>query len=47
MHQGAGLNLERHLASEALALEVSARSDDFKEGIAALREKRAPNFQGR
>jgi 2-(1,2-epoxy-1,2-dihydrophenyl)acetyl-CoA isomerase len=47
VHQGAGLDLEHHLASEALALEVSARSDDFKEGIAALREKRDPNFQGR
>jgi 2-(1,2-epoxy-1,2-dihydrophenyl)acetyl-CoA isomerase len=47
VHQGAGLDLERHLASEALALEVSARSDDFKEGIAALREKREPDFQGR
>jgi 2-(1,2-epoxy-1,2-dihydrophenyl)acetyl-CoA isomerase len=47
VHQGAGLDLERHLASEALALEVSARSDDFKEGIAALREKRDPSFKGR
>ena len=47
VHQGTGLDLERHLASEALALEVSARSDDFKEGIAALREKRDPRFQGR
>jgi len=47
VHQGAGLDLERHLASEAFAMELSSRSADFREGIAALREKRTPRFDGR
>ncbi len=47
VHQGAGLDLERHLANEALAMELSSRSEDFREGIAALREKRPTNFEGR
>jgi len=47
VHQGAGLDLERHLANEALAMELSSRSNDFREGIAAMREKRAPRFEGR
>jgi len=47
VHQGAGLDLERHLSSEAFAMELSSRSSDFREGIAALREKRAPRFEGR
>lgn len=47
LHQGAGLDLERHLANEALALELSSRSGDFREGMTALREKREPGFEGR
>ena len=47
VHQGAGLDLERHLANEAFAMELSSRSDDFREGIAALREKRPTQFGGR
>lgn len=47
LHQGSGLDLERHLANEALSMELSSRSEDFREGIAALREKRAPRFTGR
>jgi 2-(1,2-epoxy-1,2-dihydrophenyl)acetyl-CoA isomerase len=47
IHAGAGMDLERHLSSEALAMELSSRSEDFKEGIAALLEKRAPDFEGR
>ncbi len=47
IHQGAGLDLERHLSSEAFAMELSSRSADFSEGIAALREKRTPRFDGR
>ena len=47
VHAGEALDLEQHLANEALALELSSRSDDFKEGIAALREKRDPSFGGR
>jgi len=47
VHQGAGLDLERHLANEAFAMELSSRSGDFREGVAALREKRPPSFDGR
>jgi 2-(1,2-epoxy-1,2-dihydrophenyl)acetyl-CoA isomerase len=47
VHEGAGLDLERHLASEAFAMELSSRSTDFREGMTALREKRAPRFEGR
>lgn len=44
---GAGLSLEQHLANEAFALELSSRSEDFREGMAAMREKRDPGFTGR
>ena len=39
--------LSEQLHNEALALELSSRSEDFREGIAALREKRPPRFEGR
>ena len=35
------------LANEAFAMELSSRTDDFREGIAAFREKRAPRFEGK
>ncbi len=47
VHAGAGLDLERHLANEAFAMELSSRSDDFKAGMVAMRERRAPDFEGR
>jgi 2-(1,2-epoxy-1,2-dihydrophenyl)acetyl-CoA isomerase len=47
VHQGSGLDLERHLSNEAFALELSSRSDDFKAGLLAMREKRDPEFEGR
>jgi 2-(1,2-epoxy-1,2-dihydrophenyl)acetyl-CoA isomerase len=47
VHTGSGLGLEQHLHNEAFAMELSSRADDFKEGIAALREKRDPEFGGR
>jgi 2-(1,2-epoxy-1,2-dihydrophenyl)acetyl-CoA isomerase len=40
-------DLARHLAAEAAAMELSSRSPDFREGIAALTEKRPPRFHGR
>ena len=47
VYQGAGLDLERHLANEAFAMELSSRSSDFREGLASMREKRSPGFEGR
>ena len=47
IHRGYGVDLERHLADEALAIELSSRSDDFHEHTRARRDKRDPRFQGR
>ncbi|UUO01745.1 enoyl-CoA hydratase-related protein [Mycolicibacterium novocastrense] len=47
LHSGNGLDLDRHLQNEAMALELSSRSEDFKEGLAAFRDKRSPEFKGR
>jgi len=35
------------MSDEALALELSARSSDFREGLAAFTERRDANFEGR
>ena len=47
LNAGASADLEAHLANEAYALELSSRTDDFREGLSAFREKRAPRFEGR
>jgi 2-(1,2-epoxy-1,2-dihydrophenyl)acetyl-CoA isomerase len=47
LNAGASAELHAQLANEAFALELSSRTDDFREGMAAFREKRAPRFQGR
>ncbi|CAM2845673.1 enoyl-CoA hydratase [Mycobacterium intermedium] len=47
LQSGNGLDLDRHLQNEAMALEISSRSEDFREGLAAFRDKRKPEFQGR
>ena len=47
LQQGAALSLEQHLANEAFALELSSRTDDFREGMAAFTERRPPRFDGR
>jgi 2-(1,2-epoxy-1,2-dihydrophenyl)acetyl-CoA isomerase len=47
IHRGLGVDLERHLADEALAIELASRSDDFHEYARARREKRDPKFEGR
>lgn len=39
--------LYRHLADEAFAMELSSRSPDFREGMKAFAERRAPEFGGR
>jgi len=38
-------SLEEALAGEAFALELSSRTKDFKEGMAAFAEKRAPRYR--
>jgi 2-(1,2-epoxy-1,2-dihydrophenyl)acetyl-CoA isomerase len=47
VHRGLGLDLDRHLADEAFAMEVSSRSDDFREYQQSRRDKRDPDFRGR
>ncbi|MCZ7527141.1 MAG: enoyl-CoA hydratase/isomerase family protein [Acidimicrobiia bacterium] len=41
------VDLADALAHEAFVEELALRSPDFKEGIAALRERRPPRFEGR
>jgi 2-(1,2-epoxy-1,2-dihydrophenyl)acetyl-CoA isomerase len=41
------VDLERHLADEALAIELSSRSADFQEAASARKDRRAPDFDGR
>jgi len=47
LHRGAESPLDQHLAHEAFALELSSRTADFREGMAAFVEKRPPRFEGR
>ena len=47
MHRGLTTDIDRHLADEAWAMEMSSRSEDFKEYGQAAREKRDPDFEGR
>jgi 2-(1,2-epoxy-1,2-dihydrophenyl)acetyl-CoA isomerase len=47
IHRSLTSDLERHLESEALALELSSRSEDFHENSRAAREKRPREFRGR
>jgi 2-(1,2-epoxy-1,2-dihydrophenyl)acetyl-CoA isomerase len=46
LHAGRETSLDQHLRNEGFALELSSRTDDFREGIAAFRERRAPRFEG-
>ncbi|MCU1401406.1 MAG: enoyl-CoA hydratase/isomerase family protein [Acidimicrobiales bacterium] len=47
MLTGSTTTLDDHLQNEALAMELSSRSDDFREGLTAFGERRPPNFAGR
>jgi enoyl-CoA hydratase len=42
-----GVHAHGHHAHETLAVEVARQTSDQGEGVAALRESRPPNFQGR
>ena len=46
LHAGRDASLDQHLRNEAFALELSSRTDDFREGMAAFRERRAPRLRG-
>jgi len=41
------LGLTEAMEKEALALELSSRSKDFREGLAAFKERREPTYRGR
>jgi 2-(1,2-epoxy-1,2-dihydrophenyl)acetyl-CoA isomerase len=47
LHVSATTPLEEHLRNEAFAMELSSRSEDFREGLKAFGEKRPPEFGGR
>src|SRR4030095_12633349 len=47
LRSGQTATLDAHLQDEAMALELSSRTEDFREGMAAFRERREPKFTGR
>jgi 2-(1,2-epoxy-1,2-dihydrophenyl)acetyl-CoA isomerase len=47
LHAGAQASLDQQLRNEGLAMEVGSRSEDFREGLAAFKEKRPAVFKGR
>jgi 2-(1,2-epoxy-1,2-dihydrophenyl)acetyl-CoA isomerase len=47
LHSGRSASFESHLRDEAFAMELSSRSEDFREGIAAFAQKRPTAFTGR
>jgi 2-(1,2-epoxy-1,2-dihydrophenyl)acetyl-CoA isomerase len=47
LHAGATQALDQHLRDEAFAMELSSRSEDFREGLRAFKDKRPPDFTGR
>ena len=47
INYGLHATLVQSMAHELASLELSCRTTDFKEGLAAFRDRRAPEFQGR
>ena len=47
MAAGQSASLEEALRNEAFAMELSSRSEDFREGMAAFVGKRPARFEGR
>jgi len=46
LHDGTGCDLEAAMHAESMAVELTIRSSDFKEGMQAFFEKRRPTFRG-
>ncbi len=47
IHYGLQASLSQSMVHELAGLELSCRTADFREGLAAFRARRAPDFQGR
>jgi 2-(1,2-epoxy-1,2-dihydrophenyl)acetyl-CoA isomerase len=47
LHRAESSDLAEALQREAHGVELTIRSDDFKEGMNAFKEKRRPRFIGR
>jgi 2-(1,2-epoxy-1,2-dihydrophenyl)acetyl-CoA isomerase len=47
LHEAAATGLDDAMRKEAFGLELSSRSEDFREGLKAFGEKRDPEFRGR
>ncbi len=47
IHYGQHATLSQSMTQELFDLELSCRTKDFKEGLAAFRERRPPQFDGR
>jgi 2-(1,2-epoxy-1,2-dihydrophenyl)acetyl-CoA isomerase len=47
INYGQHATLSQSMTQELLDLELSCRTTDFKEGLAAFRERRSPKFHGR
>ena len=47
INYGLHATLGQSMAHELASLELSCRTADFKEGLAAFRDRRTPDFQGR
>jgi 2-(1,2-epoxy-1,2-dihydrophenyl)acetyl-CoA isomerase len=47
VNTSASATLPEQLQNEALGLELSSRSEDFREGLRAFKDKRPPDFTGR
>lgn len=46
LHDAAGMSLIEAMHAESMAVELTLRSNDFKEGMTAFAEKRPPDFTG-